>query len=64
MTNDVLHIVSSDAAVDAIMQIRTLAANSKSIHRLLCLNQIGAASNTLLQTWLGDCVELTVIDNK
>ena len=59
-----LHIVSSDTAVDAIIQIRTLAANNKSTHRLLCLNQIGAASTTQLQTWLGDHVELTVIDNK
>ena len=46
------------------MQIRTLAATSKSKHRLLCLNQIGATSTTQLQTWLGDHVELTVIDNK
>jgi glycosyltransferase involved in cell wall biosynthesis len=64
MTSDVLHIVSSDTAVDAIMQIRTLAANGKSTHRLLCLNQIGAASTTQLQSWLGDHVELTVVDNK
>ena len=64
MTSDVLHIVSSDTAVDAIMQIRTLAANSKSTHRLLCLNQIGGASTTQLQTWLQNHVELTVIDNK
>jgi glycosyltransferase involved in cell wall biosynthesis len=64
MTRDVLHIVSSDTAVDAIMQIRTLAANSKSKHRLLCLNKIGVASTTQLQTWLGDHVQLTIIDNK
>jgi hypothetical protein len=64
MTSDVLHIVSSDTAVDAIMQIRTLAANSTSTHRLLCLNQIGTTSTTQLQTWLGDHVKLTVIDNK
>jgi hypothetical protein len=64
MTNDVLHIVSSDTAVDAIMQVRALATNSISTHRLLCLNQISAASTTQLQTWLGDHVELTVIDNK
>jgi len=46
------------------MQIRTLAANSKSTHRLLCLKQIGAATTTQLQAWLGDQVELTIINNK
>ena len=46
------------------MQIRTLAANGKSVHRLLCLNQVGTASTTQLQSWLGDQVKLTVIDNK
>ncbi len=46
------------------MQIRAIAANSISTHRLLCLNQISAAPTTQLQTWLGDLVELTVLDNQ